>query len=200
MGAALKDNPTQYLVAVDDTNDLTSTITKEQHRSIQKFVAVVADYPDPMYDSALNPDIQHYKINQTPTMIITGSNDWIQPILSSWNDFTMIRSMNKVYVNMLGTNHLSPLWSHIESPYIAHFSKCFITTTTNNDDIYDNDACQNIYSDDKQKYPNSLRNVLPITPTGGRNTGDEKVGFLGCRNRNRSQSIHNNNNDDGQEE
>jgi len=199
MIAALKDNPTKYLVDVD-TNDSTSTMTKEQHTSIQKFVAVVADYPDPMYDSALNPDIQNYKIDQTPTMIITGSNDWIEPILSSWNDFTMIRSMHKVYVNMLGTNHISPLWSHSESPYIAYFSRCFITTTTTttNDENYDNDACQNIYSDDKQKYPNSLRNVLSITPTGGRNTGDEKVGFLGCRSR--SPSINHNNNDEGQEE
>jgi len=170
MLAALVDNPTKYLA----TTKYASMITKEQRKSIQKFQAIVGDHPDPVYLSEMNPDLENFVIDKTPTMSVTGSNDRIEPELSAWKVFEMILSTNKVYVNMLGANHLSPLISHQEGPYIALFSQCFI------DGIPEETAsegCEAIYGNG----PDAIQRRLAIAGPGDRNSGDGKVGFLGCR-------------------
>jgi hypothetical protein len=170
MLAALKDNPTKYLMGQPD---IVSQITPEQRVGIQKFKAFIGDHPDPMYGSQ-NPDVTNFKVTSTPILIITGSKDIIEPELSAWKDFTMITSPFKVYIDMYGARHVSPIFSHTEGPYIGYFSQCFINPDSDIGKI----GCENIYG--KKGSPDSMRNVLSITPIGGRNTGNEKVGYLGC--------------------
>jgi hypothetical protein len=170
MLAALKDNPTEYLMGQPD---IVSQITPEQRVGIQKFKAFIADHPDPMYNKQ-NPDVTNFKVTSTPILIITGSKDIIEPELSAWKDFSMITSPFKVYIDMKGARHVSPIFSHTEGPYIGYFSQCFINPDSDISKI----GCGNIYG--KKGSPDSMRNILPITPTGGRNTGNGKVGYLGC--------------------
>ena len=169
--AALKDNPTKYLMGQPD---IVSQITPEQRVGIQKFKAFIADHPDPMYDGSMNPDVTNFKVTSTPILIITGSKDIIEPELSAWKDFTMITSPSKVYIDIDGARHVSPIFSHTEGPYIGYFSQCFIDPDSDIGKI----GCENIYG--KKGSPDSMRNVLSITPIGGRNTGNGKVGYLGC--------------------
>ena len=115
-----------------------------------------------MYDSAINP----------------GSKDIIEPKLSAWQDFTMITSPYKVYLDMLGARHVSPIFPHTEAPYIGYFSRCFLHKN-HEDDANADDGCQAIYG--TSTVPHSIRNTLDITPVGGRNTGDGQVGYVGCR-------------------
>ena len=170
MLAVLVDNPTKYLA----TTKYASMITTEQRKSIQKFQAIVGDHPDPVYLSKNNPDLENFVVDKTPTMIVTGSNDRTEPKLSAWKVFEPIRSTNKVYVNMLRANHNSPLRSHQEGRYIAQFSLCFI------DGIPEETAsegCEAIYGN----WPDAIQRRLSIAGPGDRNSGDGKVGFLGCR-------------------
>jgi len=172
MLAALIDNPTKYLM---DTH-YASMITEEHRRSLQKFDAVVGDRPDPVYLSEFNPDPDNFVVNQTPVMIITGSKDAIEPELSAWKIFQSIASPYKVYVNLLGTGHLGPLRGHIEGPFIAEFSKCFVRR--GNRTGSGSDECEAIYGTSGS---NTIRKALPIAGDGDRNSGDGRVGFLGCR-------------------
>ena len=129
-----------------------------------------------MHKSASNPDVENFAITKTPVLIITGSKDRIEPQLSAWEDFTMISSPFKVYLNMFGAWHLSPCFSHKEAPYVGYFSQCFLTK--NHDDDA-NDGCEAIYGN--STVPKSIRNALDITPVNGRNAGEGKVGYVACR-------------------
>ena len=123
----------------------------------------------------MSPDVDNFVVDTTPFMIVTGSKDIIEPELSAWKDFQIITSPDKVYVDMLGTGHLGPLISHKEGPYIAYFSQCFIDGVS---DEVASKGCENIYGD---AGPPEMRSTLSIATVGDRNTGDGKVGFLGCR-------------------
>lgn len=171
MLAGLIDSPTKYLA----TTKYASMITNEQRKSIQKFQAIIGDHPDPVYLPGFNPDVDNYVVDKTPVMIVTGSEDHIEPELSAWKDFETITSLSKVYVDMLGTGHLGPLLGHKEGPYIAYFSQCYIKGIGN--DVAAK-GCANIYSD---SVPDAMRKVLKISTISDRNTGDGRVGYLGCR-------------------
>ena len=81
-------------------------------------------------------------------------------------------------MDMLGASHLAPLIGHKEGPYIAYFSQCFIGGVTSD---LKAQGCENIYG---KSGPDSMQNALSIATAGDRNTGDGKVGFLGCRGEN----------------
>jgi len=178
MLAALIDNPTKYLA----NTKYASLITSQQRTSIQKFQAIIGDHPDPI-DASDNGNglgyLDNFIVDKTPVMIVTGSSDHIEPELSAWNDFKNITTPTKVYVNMLGVGHLGPLLKHEEGPYIAYFSQCYITNL-NGDGTSSSSkaACQNIYGDSG---PDAMVNTLSIATAGDRNTGDSKIGFLGCQ-------------------
>ena len=171
MLAGLIDNPTKYLA----NTKYATIITNEQRKSIQKFQAIIGDHPDPVYLPGFKSDMDNFVVDKTPVMIVTGSEDHIEPELSAWKDFETITSPSKVYVDMLGSGHLGPLLGHKEGPYIAYFSQCFINGVSG--DVASK-GCANIYGDSG---PDAMRKVLSISTTGDRNTGDGKVGYLGCR-------------------
>lgn len=85
MLAAIVDNP-QYL----QSTKYASLLTPEVRRSVSKIKAVVADHADPMYDLKQDPDFGHFNITKMPVMIVTGTNDRIEPLLSGWKDFNLL--------------------------------------------------------------------------------------------------------------
>ena len=122
-----------------------------------------------MLDPKLNPDVIHFSISSMPVLIITGSDDRIEPNVSAWRDFAALRTPNKVFVDVQGAGHLAPIEGHAEGPFLAFFSQAFALGNSSAADL--------IYGSS----PGSLRQVLPITQTGGGNVGDGQVGYLGCR-------------------
>jgi hypothetical protein len=132
--------------------------------------AVVANHPDMMYDSYYNPDMVNYRINRTPVLILTGSNDTsIEKPGSAWRDFRMMSTPDKVFVNVAGAVHSEPVLGHRAGPFTAFFSQLYA--------LRNQSAAPLIFGDG----PGSIRTVLPIALPGAPNMGDSRVGFLGCR-------------------
>merc|ERR1711972_455577 len=109
MLAALRDN-VDYLENIA----FASQITQSMRASLRKLKAVIADHPDPMYDSQQNPDIRNFDIKWTSVFVITGSADQTEPDASAWKDFQMVSTRDKVFVNMRGASHNEPELSHLE--------------------------------------------------------------------------------------
>lgn len=115
MLAALRDDPA-YL----QNTSLAARITPTMRQNTAKIGAVVANHPDMMYDSYYNPDMVNYRINRTPVLILTGSNDTsIEKPGSAWRDFRMMSTPDKVFVNVAGAVHSEPVLGHRAGPFTA---------------------------------------------------------------------------------
>ena len=88
---------------------------------------------------------------------------------SAWRDFRLIQGKTKAFVDVLGADHSEPVEGHRGGPFIARWSQLFA--------LGDETAAPYIYGSG----PGSIQKALPVTPAGGTNTGDGKVGFLACR-------------------
>jgi len=177
MLAAARDS-VEYLKspAIDFIN-----LTARDRRILHKIVAVVGDHPDPMYDSYFNPDVSHYNITQTPTMIITGTRDMFpvgEPVYSAWGNFVfMPRLTNRVFLNIEGATHNGPVLSHTETKYVAYFSQFHV--------LGNETAGAMIYGSDNA-VEGSLLNMWKrgevVASAGARNNGgvSGEVGFLAC--------------------
>jgi hypothetical protein len=166
MLAAIVDSP-GYLSDTKYAVDL----TKDVRTSLSKIRAVVADHADPMYDPKQNPDIPEWNVTKMPVMIITGTNDRLEPLMSGWKDFSMLQTPNKVFVNIANATHLQPIENHHEGPYLSFFSQYFALSNTTAGDM--------IYGDVPGSLESRSHTHFTAMP-GERNTGDGKVGFVAC--------------------
>ena len=167
MLAAARDNP-EYLKNVPYV-----TLTPLDYDTIAKVHAVVADHPDPMMDAKQNPDISQYNISTTPTFLITGTLDVIEPTLSAWTDFQMMGNLKeKIFLNIQNATHLNPIFHHPGVPFIAYFCQYHaLYNSTAGDLMYNNASSKSLY---RQPF---------LAPTGGaRNNGGDhgEVSFLAC--------------------
>eukprot|EP00656_Telonema_subtile_P015930 TRINITY_DN18385_c0_g1_i1.p1 TRINITY_DN18385_c0_g1~~TRINITY_DN18385_c0_g1_i1.p1 ORF type:complete len:377 (+),score=50.49 TRINITY_DN18385_c0_g1_i1:106-1131(+) len=169
MIAAIVDTP-EYLMNTSFAADL----TVELRTTLSKVKAVIADHPDPMYDPKQNPDIPHWRITQTPVLIITGSEDKIEPTESAWRDFMTIQAPNKVFIDIHGASHLQPIEAHPEGPYLAYFSQLYALGDLSVSDL--------IYGNQSGSLSNSGVAHFSVATQEDPNMGaNSTVGFLGCR-------------------
>jgi len=187
MLAAARDS-VEYLQSPDiDFIDLTA----RDRRILNKIVAVVGDHPDPMYESFYNPDVSHYNITQTPTMIITGTRDMFpvgERVYSAWGNFVfMPRLTNRVFLNIEGATHNGPILSHTETKYVAYFSQFHV--------MGNETAGAMIYGSD-DAVEGSLMNLWKrgelVASAGARNNGGARgeVGFLACGGKSGDVPVH----------
>jgi hypothetical protein len=148
-----------------------ANLTDEVRASLSKIRAVVADHPDPMSDDTQYPDLSHFNITKTPVMIITGTNDRIEPLLSGWDNFKLLQTPNKVFMNIANATHLQPIEAHKEGPYLSFFSQYFALANIT--------AAGMIYGDGPGSLLARSHEHFTAQP-GERNTGDGKVGFVAC--------------------
>ena len=104
MLAAIVDSPA-YLA----TTKYAPALTPGVRASLSKIRAVVADHADPMYDQTQKPDLDNWNVTKMPVMIVTGTEDYLEPELSGWRDFKLLRTKDKVYVNIANATHLQPI-------------------------------------------------------------------------------------------
>ena len=162
--AALRDSP-QYMSASPLAKYLTPAVRAE----IAHVGAVVSNHPDDMLDASLNPDCNDFAISKTPMLIITGSNDRIEPTGSAWGDFEKISSPDRVYVDVRGADHSEPIESHRLGNFTALFSRLFA--------LDDESAAQFIFGSGV----GSIRSSIPIAASGERNVGvNGTSGFVAC--------------------
>eukprot|EP00966_Prymnesium_polylepis_P098855 2289378-Prymnesium_polylepis.1 len=165
MLAALRDSPV-YL----QNTSLAARITPAMRASIAKIGAVVSNHPDMMFDPYYNPDVANYKIDRMPVLILTGSKDTsIEKPGSAWHDFRMMSTPDKVFVDVAGAVHSEPVLGHRGGPFTAYFSQYYA--------LQNESAAELIFGDG----PLSIRGQLPIAAAGEPNTGEGRIGFLGCR-------------------
>lgn len=176
MLAAARDNPDYLHSPTIDFINLTA-----RHRLIlRKIVAVAGDHPDPMYDSYYNPDVAHYNITHTPTMLVTGTRD-IYPagevLYSAWRNFGLMPHLtNRVFLNVAEATHFQPVLSHSETKYIAYFTQFHVMgNATAGAMIYGNDVLDGSLLD------LWMRGKV-VAGMGARNNGGSwgEVSFLAC--------------------
>lgn len=172
MLAAARDDP-DYLRSVDYIH-----LTERHRRILRKIVAVAADHPDPMYDPALNPDVDRYGITRTPTMIVTGTRDVSplgEPVGSAWGNFVGLDGLeDRVFLNVAGVTHAQPVVSHGEARYIAYFSRFHV--------LGDESAGRMVYGEADGSLFDLWKRGEFVAGVGGRNNGGggKEVGFLAC--------------------
>ena len=169
MMAAVRDDPSYLANASAIAPDV---LTPDVRATIAKIAAVAADHPDPMTDPKQNPDIPHWRIRRTPTFIITGQDDRLEPTLSAWVDFTKIAAPDKLYLNIANASHLQPLAEHPEGPYIAAFAQLFALGNAS--------AAVLLYGSGEGSL--QQRAAEGFACYSGRNAGDGRVGFVACGN------------------
>ena len=166
MLAALKDTPA-YMSNIPAISGL---ITPAMRASVAKIGSVVSDHPDMMYLPKYNGDIAHYNITKTPTLILTGSKDTsIEAPGSAWRDFKLIQGHTKAFFDLKGADHSEPVEGHRGGPFIAKWSQLFA--------LGDESAATVFYSNGTD----SISSILPASGAGDANTGDQKVGYVACR-------------------
>jgi hypothetical protein len=166
MLAAVRDSP-MYL----NQTKYAGSISDSMRKSLAKMVAFVGDHTDPMYMvglQTLNPDILHYGISKSAVFLITGSKDETEPEDSSWINFEMMSTQDKVHLNIKGDDHMEVSKGHHEGPWIAYFCRYHA--------LGDLEARDKIYG----TRLDSLVNYNRIAPSGAYNNGDADVPFLAC--------------------
>jgi hypothetical protein len=163
MLAAVRDNM-HYLAKTS----FAANVTADMRDALAKLKAVVADHPDPLLDPKQNPDVPGFRVTATAVFVITGSADRIEPNGSAWDDFRMLSTPDRVFVNIRGDGHTEPNGAHHEGPFIAHFSRYFA--------LGDAEAGAAIYGVEA----GSLVRSLPLALAGDANSGDGKVAFVAC--------------------
>jgi len=166
MLAAIRDSPkylsqTKYAEAISDS----------MRESIAKMVAFVGDHTDPLYGigtRTLNPDMINYDISKSAVFLITGSKDMTEPQDSSWNDFEMITTQDKIHLNIKGDDHMEVSEHHHEGPWVAYF--CLYHA------LGDIEARDKIYG----THPDSLLNYNRTASSGAYNNGNADISFLAC--------------------
>ena len=170
MLAAMRDSP-KYL----NQTKYGKAISDSMRSSIAKMVAFVGDHTDPMYSGlyqnqwqTVNPDLLNYNISKSAVFLITGSKDMTEPEDSSWHNFQMIRTQDKIHLNIKGDNHMEVSKGHHEGPWIAYFCRCHA--------LGDIAARDKIYG----TQPDALVNYNRTAPSGAYNNGKADVSFLAC--------------------
>jgi hypothetical protein len=154
-------------------------LTPDDRSLLQRIACVVGDHPDPMYDPAQDPDIGHFNVTKTPTMLVTGTLD-VRPIGeprgAAWRDFTMLGPglRDRVFVNIEGASHLQPITTHPEGRYIALFSQYHALGNVT--------AGAMVYGDARVEGSIASGAFLTIAGAGAANNGGvgQDIGFLAC--------------------
>lgn len=166
MLASLRDSPS-YLAGTK----LASRITPSMRVSLSKILAVIASHPDPYYNlpgGQVPFDVQHFNVTKMPVLIITGSADDVEPDRSGWKDFRLLRTPDKVFINIRDASHIQVFSTHEEGPFIAYFAQYFAMGNAS--------AGKMIYGSGV----GSLQH-LPLAQPGDKNNGDDDIAFLACR-------------------
>eukprot|EP00928_Gymnodinium_smaydae_P037601 TRINITY_DN2606_c0_g1_i4.p1 TRINITY_DN2606_c0_g1~~TRINITY_DN2606_c0_g1_i4.p1 ORF type:complete len:384 (-),score=54.38 TRINITY_DN2606_c0_g1_i4:211-1323(-) len=160
MMAALKDAPS-YLSGTKECDYLSRH--PELRAAVSYVGAAIAFNPDRMYHKKYNPDVDGYRVTETPTFILTRSADYISKETSAWRNFAMLETPTKIYADILGSflvgGHLGPIFEYVCGPYAALFGLAFANG--------DQAARELVYGDG----PKSLRKVVNYAKPGDRNTG-----------------------------
>ena len=88
---------------------------------------------------------------------------------SAWRDFKLIQGHTKAFFDLKGADHSEPVEAHRGGPFIAKWSQLFA--------LGDESAAPVFYSNGAD----SISSILPVSGAGDANTGDQKVGYVACR-------------------
>jgi len=122
IAAALKDSPDVY---AKDDDDLQALLTPSLYQAATRIGAVVSNHPDKSYNAQQTPDVPNFDISKTPTMIITGSLDYVEEENSAWKDFGMMSVDNKVFFNVRNATHGECTQRHRAANLTRSFAKLF---------------------------------------------------------------------------
>jgi hypothetical protein len=168
MLAAIIDTPA-YL----HNTKYAAELTPAARKSLSRIKAVVADHADPMYDLKQNPDFSHFNITQTPVMIVTGTRDHIEPVSSGWEDFMLLQTSDKVFLNIANATHLQPMEGHLEGPYLTYFVQYFALGQARAGEMLYGSVSGSILA-------RLAAHDGFAAEAGARNTGNGEVGFVAC--------------------